>query len=122
MEDLTARSRGREEVQKESSFLPFFFGMEKGTTKNLPTKTKQKIELFEKTLSNQLSQADTLDEAFEKIVKVALAAEFGPSIIHAKGSQKMVNTITRGIRDDQGLRRHALALICRYSKNLCKQK
>ena len=110
------RLREHEQIREEKPFLPFFFGTQTGHPQKLSNKYQEKLALFEKALASQLSPSDTLDEAFEKIVRVSLAAEFGPGILRAPGAKKMVNTIVRGIRDDHGLRKHALTLIYRYTK------
>ena len=50
-----------------------------------------------------------------KIVKMALAAEFGPSIVAAQGARPMIETITKGIMNDSELRKQALLIIERFA-------
>ncbi|MCX5750922.1 MAG: hypothetical protein NT099_04565 [Candidatus Saganbacteria bacterium] len=115
-EMIMKRPQEHERVKTERPDLPFFFGIEVDHTTKKSDKYNQKLALFEKILGDQLSTNDTIDEAFTKIVRASLAIEFGPSIVHTKGAKKMIETISRGIRDDHTLRKQALALIYRYTK------
>jgi len=75
---------------------------------------ESRLELFEKGLGQELNPGDTLEEAIGKMVKVALAAEFGPGLVREKGARTMVTTIARGILGDHVLRKQALLIIDRF--------
>ena len=94
-------------------FLPLILGKE--VSEKLEDKDLEKLELFEKGLGNELSKEDTIDEAITKIVKMALAAEFGPTIVAAGGARQMIETITRGILQDPELRKQALIIMDRFA-------
>lgn len=94
-------------------FLPLILGKEPG--KELEGKELKKLELFEKGLANELSKEDSILLAVTKIVKMALAAEFGPSLVKAAGAQRMVETITNAIMRDAQLRKQALIIIDRFT-------
>jgi hypothetical protein len=117
-EMMMKRPQEHERVKTERPDLPFFFGVEVDHPPKKSSKYTQKLAIFEQTLSEQLKPDDTLNEAFSKIVRISLAIEFGPSIVHTKGAKKMIETISRGIRDDHELRRQALSLIQRYIKKV----
>jgi len=84
--------------------------------KELEEKEIQKIELFEAGLKNEIKKADTVDDAVTKIVRMALAAEFTPSFVKAKGVDAMIKTIVSGIMSDNTLRKQALLIIDRFAK------
>lgn len=94
-------------------FLPVILGKE--ISEDLEEKDLEKLELFEKGLANELKKEDTIQQAIAKIVKMAVAAEFGPSLVAAKGAQAMIETITRGIMSDPELRKQALIIIDRFA-------
>ncbi len=94
-------------------FLPIILGKEIGD--QLEEEDIAKLELFEKGLANELKQEDTIEQAVTKIVKMAVAAEFGASLVAAKGAKQMIDTITRGIMHESELRRQALLIIDRFA-------
>ncbi len=106
----------KEQWTPDSSFLAIMFGNETEVKEKLDKKGKEKIEFFEKGLEKGLSKDDTIEEAITKIVKTALAAEFGPSLSKAKEAKGMIATITRGILQDNVLRKQALVIIDRFAK------
>ncbi len=79
-------------------------------------KDEEKIESFEKMLSELLRLSDTIPEAIEKMVKAALACEFGSGILDGKKSGMMVKSISGSILADTELRRQALLIIDRFAK------
>lgn len=93
--------------------LPLILGKDMGA--ELEEKEIEKLELFEKGLANELHKEDTIEQAITKIVKMAVAAEFGPSLVAAQGAKEMINTITRGILSDPQLRKQALIIIDRFA-------
>ena len=95
------------------AFLPLILCKELG--EELEEKEIQKLELFEKGLANELKNNDTIEQAMTKIVKMALAAEFGATLVAAKGAKDMITTITRGIMSDAQLRKQALIIVDRFS-------
>ena len=56
-----------------------------------------------------------IDQAITKIVRMALAAEFGPSLVKSKGADRMVKTISAGIMSDPDLRKQALFILDRFA-------
>ena len=94
-------------------FLPVILGKE--VSEKLEEKDLKKLELFEKGLEAELSQQDTIEGAITKIVKMALAAEFGASLVASRGARQMVETIARGILNDADLRKQALIIIDRFA-------
>ena len=113
---MTPVLREREREQEWSparKFLPLIMGKDLA---ELEKEDISKMELFEKGLQNELKSEDTIDEAITKIVKMALAAEFGASLVAAKGAEGMVNTIVRGIMGDTTLRKQALIILDRYAR------
>lgn len=79
-------------------------------------KGEEKIEAFEKMLSELLKLSDTIPEAMNMMVKAALACEFGNSILDDKKSAIMVKSISGSIMADGELRRQALLVIDRFAK------
>lgn len=79
-------------------------------------KGEEKIETFEKMLSELLKLSDTIPEAMNKMVKAALACEFGNNILDNKKSEIMVKSISGSILADGELRRQALLVIDRFAK------
>lgn len=96
-------------------FLPLILGKEFG--EELEEKEIQKLELFEKGLARELSKEDSFQQAVTKIVKMALAAEFGPSLVAAAGARRMIETISRAILSDAQLRKQALIIVDRFTSN-----
>ncbi|NQT30621.1 MAG: hypothetical protein HQ596_08620 [Candidatus Saganbacteria bacterium] len=96
-------------------FLPIILGKE--IEGDLGEKDLEKLDLFEKGLANELKKDDTIDQAITKIVKMAVAAEFGPSLVAAKGAKAMIETISRAITSDSELRKQALVIIDRFATN-----
>lgn len=94
-------------------FLPIILGKE--LDEKLNKKEVAKLELFEKGLAKELKKEDTIQQAVTKIVKMALAAEFGLSLVAAGGTQKMAAVISRAILSDAQLRRQALIIIDRFA-------
>jgi len=107
---------GEEVKIPDTRWMSLIFGPEAPLKESLEEGEEKKIELFEKGLANELRSSDTIDLAFTKIVKMALAAEFGPSFVKAKGAKGMVDTIVRGIMGDDKLRKQAILIIDRFAK------
>lgn len=116
MSDQEIRNMQNETPQEDSNWLSLLFKQEPSFEKEVSSKQKEHVALFEKGLSMQIKKTDTIDMALQSMVKVALAAEFGPSFLHQTGSKKMVQTITMGILSDPELRRQAMVIIDRYAK------
>ena len=105
-------------IRKESwtptkEFLPLILGKEPGV--ELEEKELEKLELFERGLATELKKDDTIEQAITKIVKMALAAEFGATLVASQGAKDMIRTITRGILTDAELRKQALIILDRFS-------
>ena len=100
-----------QEWSRKRQILPFMFGKEK-----LGKKEKAKIELFEAGLSAELKKTDTINSAITKMVRMALAAEFGPTLVKSKGAEHMISTIVTGILSDHELRKQALSIIDQFAK------
>lgn len=94
-------------------FLPLILGKDFG--EELEEKEVAKLDLFEKGLEKELKKNDTIEQAVTKIVKMAVAAEFGPSLVAAKGAKPMIETIARSIMSDAQLRRQALIIVDRFA-------
>ncbi len=103
----------KKEWTPAKEFLPVILGKE--FAEELEEEDIEKLELFEKGLANELKKEDTIEQAITKIVKMALTAEFGPSLVVAKGARDMVQTITRGIVNDPELRKQALIIVDRFA-------
>jgi hypothetical protein len=95
------------------NFLPLILG--ENLEQELNTEEISKLELFEKGLARELSREDTIEQAITKIVKMALAAEFGPSLVAAKGAGNMVLSIVNLIMHNAQLRKQALIIVDRFS-------
>jgi hypothetical protein len=104
---------GKKEWTPTKELLPLILGKDMG--EELEEKEIEKLELFEKGLAKELHKEDTIEQAVSKIVKMAVAAEFGPSLVAAQGAQQMINTITRGIMSDSELRKQALIIVDRFA-------
>jgi len=94
-------------------FLPLILGKEPG--EELTKKENDKLELFEKGLARELNKKDSIEEAIGKMVKMALAAEFGPSLVKAVGAKRMIETITASIMTDPKLRKQALIIVDKFT-------
>jgi len=103
----------KKEWSPAREFLPLILGKDIGD--DLDEKELSKLELFEKGLENALSAEDSIEMAVTKIVKMALAAEFGPSLVATKGARPMIESISRMVLCQPQLRRQALVIIDRFS-------
>jgi len=103
----------KQEWTPPREILPLILGQ--APDADLSQQETRKLELFEKGLKNEISQNDTIEMAVTKMVKMALAAEFGPSLVKAQGASQMVVTITRAIMNDAKLRKQALIILDRLS-------
>ena len=106
--------REREKWVPSRSILPLIIGQNFGD--EVDQDELEKLELFERGLENGLNREETIEEAVEKVVKMAIAAEFGPSLVAGKGSLDMVRKITRAILAEPKLRQQALIIIDRFTK------
>jgi hypothetical protein len=109
-----ARLENVSEKVQETSILPVLLGT-KTSKKALNQKEKSQVALFEKGLSNELSNADTIETTVDKIVKMALVCEFGASLVTKPGAAKMISTISRGIMGSSELRRSALIIAEKFA-------
>ena len=116
MKDKVEPKVSKEKWTPDSSFLSIMFGSEVKVREDLEEKEKEKIALFETGLENGLSKDDTIELAVSKIVKIALAAEFGPGLAKSKEAEAMISSITQGIISDNTLRKQALVIIDRFTK------
>jgi len=107
--------RPREEAP-DKRWMSLIFGPQATLRRELEEGDEQKIEIFEAGLSKEINAADTIETAFTKIVRMALACEFGGSFVRSKGAKGMIDTIVRGIMGDSELRRQALLIIDRYAR------
>lgn len=103
----------KKEWTPTKEFLPVILGKELG--EELEEKELERLELFEKGLGNELRKDDTIDQALTKIIKMALAAEFGPSLAAAEGAKGMIETIKQGILSDPDLRKQAIIIIDKFT-------
>ncbi|MBU0574398.1 MAG: hypothetical protein KKH83_07990 [Candidatus Margulisbacteria bacterium] len=108
MELSTTRQSEIQKIRKE--YIPFLFN------EGAPERNTDKIDVFEKGLANEIFKSDTIEQAVTKIVKMAIASEFGVSLVKAKGSDAMIGSIVTGILSDSELRKQALLIIDRYAK------
>ena len=109
----TSASERERKWSPTKEFLPLIIG--KNIDDDLSQKDLEKLDLFEKGLANELKKSDTIEQAITKIVKMALAAEFGASLVAAKGAQDMIKTICNGIQGDAQLRKQALIIVDRFA-------
>jgi len=91
--------------------LPYLLGKRK-----VKKSETTKLDLFEAGLAAEINKGDTIQNAMTKMVRMALAAEFGPSLVKSKGAEHMVETIVAGILSDTELRRQALVIVDRFAK------
>ncbi|MBU1866900.1 MAG: hypothetical protein KKD13_00280 [Candidatus Margulisbacteria bacterium] len=54
-------------------------------------------------------------KGLDKIVKVALAAEYGPSLVSDRNADPMIKTIAQAILNNAQLRKQALMIIDRFA-------
>ncbi|NQU17580.1 MAG: hypothetical protein HQ564_05885 [Candidatus Saganbacteria bacterium] len=101
----------REVIKQKKSAFPFLF-----TNEKVKDKESSKLDVFEKGLENEICKADTVEMAVEKMVKMALLAEFGAGLLTSTGSRGMIDTITYGILHDEELRKQSLLIIDRFAK------
>lgn len=109
---MTTRLQTHESTPQRE-FLPLLLGKDMD---QLSKKDIGKIELFEAGLQNEINKSDSVEVAIRKIVRMALASEFGVSLVKSKGAEAMVETIVRGIMSDNTLRKQALFIVDRYAK------
>ncbi len=98
----------------DQQFLSVIFDKDL-SKKDLAAEDLTKVDLFEKGLASQLLSEDTIEQTVVKMVKMALACEFGPSLLTQAGAKPMVDTISRGILSDSGLRKSALIIADRFA-------
>ncbi len=103
----------KQEWTPTREMLPLLLGQ--APLEDLSKQEAGKLELFEKGLKNEISHNDTIEMAVTKMVRMALAAEFGPSLVKVQGASQMVVTITRAIMNDPKLRKQALIILDRLS-------
>lgn len=101
----------KEIFKQKKTMLPFLF-----TNEKMKEKESSKLDVFEKGLESEIKKTDTVELAIEKIVKMALAAEFGAGLLTSSGSRRMIDTISYGILHDEELRRQALLIVDRFAK------
>lgn len=106
--------RKREKWTPTKEILPLIIGQ--NLEVELEGKELAKLELFEKGLERGLKQEETIEQAVEKVVRMAIAAEFGPSLVVGKSSSDMVRKITQAILAEPKLRQQALIIIDRFTK------
>lgn len=112
---LRTPTKTKKQWSPAREFLPLILGKE--LDDELSPKEISKLELFEKGLANQLSREDSIELAVSKMVKMAIAAEFGPSLVAAKGAQPMVASITNMILCEPTLKKQALIIIDRFAND-----
>lgn len=100
-------------VQKQpvsAEILPFLLGKKKAGKKDT-----SKVEIFEKGLQNEIKKSDTIQMAVTKVVRMALACEFGATLVKSRGAEQMIGTIVTGIMSDAELRKQVLCIIDRFA-------
>jgi hypothetical protein len=97
--------------------VPFLFSEEIVIEEKTPLRQElSKLALFEKGLAGELKASDSIDATLNKIVRMALAAEFGIAFIKSAGAKKMIKTLVRGIKEDRALRKSALMIADKFAK------
>ena len=104
----------KSEWKPTKNLLPLILGQEPSAA--LDEQELKKLGLFEKGLAKEIKSSDTIEQAVTKMVRMALAAEFGPSLVTAQGARPMVETIARAILVDPQLKKQALIIIDRFTK------
>ena len=77
-----------EGYQDQSQMFSILFGQQSAPT--LSDEQQLKVDAFEKGLTQELHPSDSIDEAVTKMVRMALAIEFGATLTRAKGAKKMI--------------------------------
>ena len=98
----------------DSKFLSIIFDKD-FSKQRLEEKDRSKVDTFESGLAKEMLISDTIDQTVEKIVKMALACEFGPSLVTKPGAKRMIATISRGIMSDSELRKSVLVIADRFA-------
>ena len=108
--------RGKTKAPSKSSWVSFLYD-EGFTTEKKSHREKEtvKLDLFEKGLFNELKSSDSIEHTLDKIVRMALAAEFGATFVKGPEAKKMIKTIVRGIKEDRGLRKSALMIADKFA-------
>jgi hypothetical protein len=104
----------KEKKEMDPRFLSVIFDKD-FREQRLEERELSKIALFEKGLAGEISTADTIECAVQKIVKMSLACEFGAGLVARTGAKKMISVISRGILSDSELRRSALIIADRFA-------
>lgn len=99
--------------QDQSQMFSILFGQQ--ASPMLSDEQQIKVDAFEKGLTQELHPSDSIDEAVTKMVRMALAIEFGAVLTRAKGAKKMIETIASGIMQDPTLRKQSLLIMDRYA-------
>ena len=109
-----------------SNLLPFMFSdtdlNELEVGQKIKKERDEKLNMFEAGLAYELNENDTIDGSIEKIVKVALAAEYGVSITKEEGFKRMALAITQSITQDPILRKQALIIVDRFTQRAQSNK
>ena len=116
MAKLQPKKASQKKDNINKNFLSIIFGKD-SLAKELTTEDEEKITVFEKGLGSTINKSDTIEQAIEKIVKTALACEFGPSFVSQKNAGKMIKTISYGIGSDPQLRKQALIIMDRFASS-----
>ncbi len=103
----------KKEWSPAKEFLPIILGRD--LDEDLKQEDLSKLELFEKGLESELRASDTIEQAVGKMVRMALAAEFGPSLVAARGARAMVDNIVNLIMCEPQLKKQALIIIDRFT-------
>ncbi len=109
--ELNTRKAPKETWKPAKSLLPMLIEADESENCEL-----EKLALFEKGLSKELRANDSIEKTVGKMVKMALAAEFGASFVKSKESQQMTEKIMQVMVCDTQLRRQALLIIDRFVK------
>lgn len=107
----TSEFERERQLEMHRGFFPFLLKKEK-----ISKREASKIDFFEKGLAKEIKKTDSINLAITKMVRMALACEFGPVFVRAKGIDQMVNTIVQGILQDPELRKQSLLIIDRYAR------
>ncbi|MFA5112965.1 MAG: hypothetical protein WC529_01575 [Candidatus Margulisiibacteriota bacterium] len=105
----------KSEWKPTKNFLPLILGQE--PSEALDKKELKKLDLFEKGLAKEIKPSDSIEQAVTKMVRMALAAEFGATLVAAQGARPMVESITRAILTDSQLKKQALIIIDRFTNS-----
>ena len=105
--------RPDEQPSQNTEMFSVLFGQEPSVQAS--EEQRQRLDSFEKGLTQELNPSDSIDEAVTKMVRMALAVEFGAALTRAKGAKKMIETIAAGILQDSTLRKQSLLIMDRYA-------